>query len=58
MRYKIYLVEIRDKVGAKFIPMYQPCYSLAEAQKKAMLKAHFFGLERVRVRAYERIEEL
>lgn len=52
--YRIWLIEIKMKKDDRWIPMYQPCYSQAEAETKAKLKAKWAGEESVRVQAYIR----
>lgn len=48
----VFLVEV--ECDGKWVPMFAPCYTAAEAQKKAKVKMRTFGFSRVRVAVYER----
>jgi hypothetical protein len=46
----VYLIEVEG--DGKWTPMYLPCYSRAEAEKKQKTKARLFGAARVRIGIY------
>ena len=46
----VYLIEIES--DGRWTPMYIPCYSRPEAERKQKAKARLFGLKRTRVVAY------
>lgn len=51
----VYLIEILGvEPGDKWIPMYEPCYTLIDALKKAAIKIKIFGKSRVRIGFYVR----
>ena len=49
---KIWMIEVQNGAG-NWIPMYQPCYSREEAEKKLRQKQKFLPLTTFRAREYE-----
>jgi len=47
----VYLIEIEH--DHKWVPMYFPCYSQEEAERKEKLKAKTFGPSRVRISTWQ-----
>ena len=53
---RLWMIEVYDKSSQRWIPMYQPCYSRAEAEKKLTIKKRVSMA--VRIARYERMEPM
>ena len=52
MNGRVWLIEVLAPVTGRWVPYFQPCHSLEEAQRKMADKARDLGRDRVRIARY------
>lgn len=50
----IYMIEVYQEKVDRWVPIYQPCYNIWDAEKKLVQKSNFLPNYQFRIAKYER----